>query len=59
MYHIKRKVQYIVDLQMQAVKSSKMSVYQLIPRWMPFQTPIYIDPLRHVFERLKAREDPT
>ena len=36
MYHIKRKVEYIIDQQMQAVNSSKMAVYQMIPRWMPY-----------------------
>ena len=24
----------------------------MIPRWMPFSTPIYIDPIKEVFERL-------
>ena len=55
MYHIKRKVQYIVEQQMQALKSSRMSVYQMIPRWMPYSTPIYIEPLRYVFDRLQAK----
>ena len=24
----------------------------MIPRWMPFSIPIYIDPIKEVFERL-------
>jgi len=27
----------------------------MIPRWMPYSTPIYIDPLKTVFERLLAK----
>ena len=27
----------------------------MIPRWMPYSTPIYIEPLRQVFERLQAK----
>lgn len=42
---------------MQAVKSSKMAVYQMIPRWMPYSTPIYIEPLKSVFERIRAKSD--
>lgn len=32
-----------------------MAVYQMIPRWMPYSTPIYIDPLKNVFERIRAK----
>ena len=53
MYHIKRKVEYIIEQQKQAVKSSKMAIYKMIPRWMPFSTPLYIDAIRVVFDRLK------
>jgi len=49
MYHIKRKVEYIMEQQRKAVLSSKMAVYQMIPRWMPFQTPIYMDPIKDAF----------
>ena len=29
----------------------------MIPRWMPYSTPIYIEPLMNVFERLRAKTD--
>lgn len=52
MYHIKRKVLYIVDQQNQAVNSSKMATYKMIPRWMPYSIPLYIDPIKAVFEKM-------
>ena len=27
----------------------------MIPRWMPFSIPIYIDPIKEVFERLSEQ----
>lgn len=54
MYHIKRKVLYIVDQQNQAVNSSKMAVYKMIPRWMPYSIPLYIDPIKAVFEKMST-----
>jgi len=53
MYHIKRKVLHFVEQQQQAVKSSKMAIYKMIPRWMPYSIPLYIEPIKTVFERLK------
>lgn len=26
----------------------------MIPRWMPFSIPIYIDPIKSLFERIKG-----
>ena len=31
-----------------------MATYQMIPRWMPFAIPIYIDPIGMVFSHLKS-----
>jgi len=56
MYHIKRKVQQVVEQQQQAVKSTKMAVYKMIPRWMPYSIPLYIEPIRRVFDRLGNAE---
>ena len=53
MFHIKRKVEYVIGQQNKALKSSKMAIYQMIPRWMPFSTPIYIDPIMDVFQKLR------
>ena len=57
MYHIKRKVERIIEEQNQAVNSSKMTVYQLIPRWMPYSCPIYIEPIKQVFTRLRDQKE--
>ena len=54
MQHIQRKVQHVVEQQQQAVKSSKMAVYKMIPRWMPFSIPLYIEPLKKIFKRLSC-----
>ena len=32
-----------------------MAVYKMIPRWMPFSIPLYIHPIKLVFEKLKAK----
>ena len=46
-------MQYIVEQQQQALKSSKMATYQMIPRWMPYSTPLYIEQISAVFSHLK------
>ena len=36
-----------------------MAVYKMIPRWMPYSIPLYLEPISRVFERLgeKKKDD--
>ena len=45
MQHIAKKVKALMDGQAETLKSSRISTYNKLLRWMPFQTPIYFQSL--------------
>ena len=52
MQHIAKKVKALMDGQAETLKSSRISTYNKLLRWMPFQTPIYFPALQAYFTEI-------
>ena len=63
MEKLKNSVKHYISQQESAMKNNRLQTYQLIPRWMPFSVPLYIEQIQNVFtdlnhSRHQSREHP-